>query len=78
MGSCDLLSNALFFWGIVIGALTGFFGNLLSEYFMKWRDDVMKNKQTPKDLRDQFLIMLVIFILGMAGLLYMGYKALYP
>jgi H+/Cl- antiporter ClcA len=73
MGSCDVLSNALFFWGIVIGALVGFLGNILSEYFMKWRDDEMQGKQTSADLKNQFLIMLGIFIVGIIVLLIMGY-----
>jgi len=77
MASCDALSNALFFYGIVIGALVGFLGGIPSSFFTKWRDEVMKGKQTTKDLRNQFILTTIIFILGMAILLILGYLMLH-
>lgn len=77
MAPCDALNNALFFYGIVIGALVGFLGGIPSSFFTKWRDEVMKGKQTAKDLRNQFIITTIIFLAGVAVLLYLGYSAVH-
>jgi hypothetical protein len=70
--SISLEEAGLAFFIAAIGLIGGFLGNIIAGTFQRWRQIAMQGTQSRMDLRNEFLIEIILFAVLVAALVLVG------